>query len=72
MKATRFQNIDEADLDVILDIYNYYIKTTTATFRPEPVTIDVLKTFIFLDHPKYNWFHFAKTNAPYWLSVLQR
>jgi L-amino acid N-acyltransferase YncA len=53
MKDIRFKNIEEADLAVALDIYNYYIKTTTATFRLEPITIDVFKSFIFLDHPKY-------------------
>jgi L-amino acid N-acyltransferase YncA len=53
MKEIRFKNIEETDLADILDIYNYYIKTTTATFRLEPITTEVLKTFIYLDHPRY-------------------
>jgi phosphinothricin acetyltransferase len=41
------------DLPAVLDIYNHYIVTTTATFHPEPITIETLRTFVFLDHEWY-------------------
>jgi L-amino acid N-acyltransferase YncA len=53
MKEIGFKYIEEKDLPIILDIYNHYILTTTATFRLEPVSIESLKSFIYLNHPKY-------------------
>jgi L-amino acid N-acyltransferase YncA len=51
LKAAR-----EDDWPSILEIYNYYIVRMTASFRPVPVFIDTLKTFLWLDHPKYRTF----------------
>ena len=53
MKDLSFRIIDEKDLPIILDIYNYYILTTTATFHLKPVSMEKLKSFIFLNHPGY-------------------
>lgn len=51
-----FRNVEERDLPVIRDIYNHYLRTTTATFRVEEMTTEKLKDFIFLQHPKYGAF----------------
>jgi L-amino acid N-acyltransferase YncA len=53
MEAVRFKRVDEADLPVVLDIYNHYILTTTATFRLQPITMETLRTFIFVNHHRY-------------------
>lgn len=53
MNESIFRPMKAEDLPVVLDIYNHYIVTTTATFHPEPITIDTLRTFIFLDHEWY-------------------
>jgi L-amino acid N-acyltransferase YncA len=53
MDEIRFKIVEEADLPVVLEIYNHYILTSTATFRPQPIPMETLRTFIFLDHPRY-------------------
>ncbi len=48
--------ITDNDLQFICDIYNYYIKNTTATFHTEHVGIDEIKTFVPYKHHKYETF----------------
>jgi len=56
MNETSFKPMKAEDLPLVLDIYNHYIVTTTATFHPEPITIEKLRNFIFLDHEWYRAF----------------
>ncbi|MBL7844659.1 MAG: N-acetyltransferase [Cyclobacteriaceae bacterium] len=37
-------------------IYDWYIKNATATFHTEPITLEQLREFIFIDHPLYKSF----------------
>lgn len=37
-------------------IYDWYIKNATATFHTEPITLEQLQEFIFIDHPLYKSF----------------
>lgn len=53
MSDTTFNKVEERDLPIVLDIYNHYILTSTATFRPAPISMEALRTFIFLDHDRY-------------------
>ena len=48
-----FLPITENDLCTIRDIYDYYIRNTTATFHSEPITAGELKEFLFIGNPKY-------------------
>jgi len=34
-------------------IYDWYIENATATFHTEPITLDQLQEFIFINHPLY-------------------
>ncbi|MFC1735856.1 GNAT family N-acetyltransferase [Candidatus Hydrogenedentota bacterium] len=64
MKEATFRSMQEEDLPGVLDIYNHYIVTTTATFYPFPISMETLKTFIFLDHDWYMAYviqHMGKT-----------
>lgn len=45
--------MQEEDLPVVLDIYNYYIATTTATFDPCPVSMETFRRRIPLNHDVY-------------------
>ncbi len=45
--------VTEDDLRAIKEIYDYYILNSTATFHCEPITINELKEFVFINHPKY-------------------
>jgi L-amino acid N-acyltransferase YncA len=48
-----FLKLQEKDLPVIKEIYDWYIKNSTATFHTEPISIDQLKEFIYINHPFY-------------------
>lgn len=49
-----FREIEEDDLSAIKEIYDWYIGHSTATFHTEPILIDQLKEFIYINHPLYN------------------
>lgn len=49
-----FREIEEDDLTTIKEIYDWYIGHSTATFHTEPITIEQLKEFIYINHPLYN------------------
>ncbi len=44
------------DLPFICDVYNYYIKNSTATFHTEHVDIEEIKTIVPFKHHKYETF----------------
>lgn len=50
----RFEEIKEQDLPEVKKIYDWYIANSTATFHTEPIRIDQLKEFIYIDHPLYS------------------
>ena len=49
----RFEEITEHDLPEVKSIYDWYIEHSTATFHIEPIGIDALKEFIYINHPWY-------------------
>jgi len=51
-----FETVDDTSLPVVKRIYDWYILHSTATFHTEPITIDQLKEFIFINHPLYRSF----------------
>ena len=51
-----FNTLQEKDLAIVKEIYDYYILHSTATFHTEQITIDELKEFILIGHPKYKSF----------------
>jgi L-amino acid N-acyltransferase YncA len=53
MNQLSFQKAQENDLAAILEIYNFYIATTTATFDIGPIAESELCQRIFFDHAKY-------------------
>ncbi|MCF3110223.1 N-acetyltransferase family protein [Niabella sp. CC-SYL272] len=42
-----------ADLPVVKQIYDWYVLHSTATFHTKPVTIDELREFIYIGHPRF-------------------
>jgi L-amino acid N-acyltransferase YncA len=56
MQNLTFQKASENDLEAILDVYNFYITTTTATFDLAPVTAEEFCQRIFINHDKYGVF----------------
>lgn len=49
----RFTDLTERDFPAVKAIYDWYILNSTATFHTEPIQIDQLREFIYLDHPIY-------------------
>ena len=49
----RFYDLENSDFKAVKDIYNYYVLNTTVTFQIKPVSIDELKSSIYVDHPRY-------------------
>ena len=45
--------ITEKDLLYVIEVYDYYILNSTATFHTDPITIDELKTFFPVGSEKY-------------------
>jgi L-amino acid N-acyltransferase YncA len=58
-----FSEIKETDLDTILDIYNYYLVNTTATFDFNKITRDELKERISFTHGRYKTFLIYENSA---------
>jgi L-amino acid N-acyltransferase YncA len=53
MDNITFLKAEEKDLKTILDLYNLYILTTTATFYHSPISKEELLQLIFIGHEKY-------------------
>jgi len=56
LENIEFIEMQEKDMDTVLDIYNYYIENSTATFHIKKLKKENLKEFIFINHPKYKSF----------------
>ncbi len=51
--SVSFIDLKESDLPKVKEIYDYYILNSTATFHTDPIQIEELKEFIFINHPIY-------------------
>ena len=59
-----FADLTEADLEFVMEIYNFYIENSTATYYTENISIDELKEFIPVQHIKYKSFLINIDNEP--------
>ncbi len=53
MCKIRFEQIEEEHLNSILDIYNYYVLNTTATFHDHALSVEEMRKLVFFDNLKY-------------------
>lgn len=53
MDNLSFIDAKESDLNLILELYNYYILNSTANYYRSSISVDVLKSHIFIDHDRY-------------------
>jgi phosphinothricin acetyltransferase len=56
MNDYRFEEAREEHLPKLLEIYNYYILNSTATFHINPISMEEMREIIFFDNPKYKAF----------------
>jgi L-amino acid N-acyltransferase YncA len=53
MDQYHFEPLQETHLAPVCDIYNYYIRNTTATFHTFPLTMNEMRELVFFNNPKY-------------------
>jgi phosphinothricin acetyltransferase len=58
-----FQEFKESHISGLLEIYNYYVLNTTATFHSKPLTEAEMKKLVDFDDPKYKTFVIIKDEA---------
>lgn len=56
MYKYQFEEVNEEHLSFILDIYNYYIENSTATFHAKCLTLPEMRDLVFFDTPVYKSF----------------
>ena len=56
MDRVKFIPLKEIDFVIVKEIYDHYIMHSTATFHTEPVSINELEEFMFVNHPIYKSF----------------
>ena len=59
-----FREIMEKDLELVRDIFNYYIIHTTKNYRTVPLSIAGLKKIIHPGHPRYKSFLITESSDP--------
>jgi len=52
----RFETIKDEHMPIVMEIYNYYILNSTATFHAHVFDISEMKELLFFDTPKYKTF----------------
>ena len=58
------RNIEEKDIPIILDWYNWYIKNSTATFETEELTLNEFKQRVHTIIEKYPWIILEENDKP--------
>jgi len=56
MIEVAFVEMSEAYLPKVLEIYNYYIQNSTATFHIQPLSSEEMRKIVFFNNPKYQSF----------------
>lgn len=64
-----FLKVKEDDFKKIKEIYDWYINNSTTTFHTEPIKIEELREYIYIDHPTYQSYmiHFDEEIVGYCL-----
>jgi L-amino acid N-acyltransferase YncA len=59
-----FSDLTAPDLELVKEIYDYYIENSTSTYYTEKISIGELKEFIPVEHKKYKSFIIKVDNEP--------
>jgi L-amino acid N-acyltransferase YncA len=49
-------DLKDSDFNIVKEIYDYYILSSSATFHTELISLEELRSIILIDHPKYKSF----------------
>lgn len=64
METINFKELEENDLPFVKEVYEYYINHSTATFHIGEISIDEIKEFIHVQHPRYKSFIIQYQQVP--------
>ncbi len=67
-----FHPVTDRDLPRIKEMYDYYILNTTSTFHSIPLSIDELRSILFINNPKYPSFLITSGREPIGYCFLSR
>jgi L-amino acid N-acyltransferase YncA len=56
MNTITFEDLKEENLPKILEIYNYYVLNSTATFHTNTLYLEAMRELVFFNDPKYRTF----------------
>lgn len=56
MTEVKFIEINEDYLPKVREIYNYYIKNTTASFHIQPLSLEEMRRIVFYNDPRFKTF----------------
>lgn len=56
MSALSFKQLEESDIPLLMDIYNYFVNHTTVSFHTEPVVISEFTDSVTHPNPRYETF----------------
>lgn len=56
MYEIKFEEVREEHLPSLLEIYNYYVSNSTATFHISPIDLNDMREIVFFDDPRYRAF----------------
>lgn len=51
-----FKELTPEELPAVLEIYNYYVLNSTATFHMHVLSLEKMRSLVFFDDPKYKTF----------------
>ncbi|MBD0380405.1 GNAT family N-acetyltransferase [Paenibacillus sedimenti] len=56
IQEIQFRDLEEADIPLLMDIYNHFVMHTTVSFHTEPVTLDEFTDSVVHPNPRYKTF----------------
>lgn len=56
MAEVKFVEINETYLPQVLEIYNYYVQKSTATFNTQPLTLEEMRQIVYYSDPRFKTF----------------
>ncbi len=72
MGLTEFRDVAFEDLPALLQIYNHYVRTSTATFHLAELSVEEFRPILFPDHPRFGAWTIAADGQPAGYVILAR
>jgi phosphinothricin acetyltransferase len=67
-----FVPMTESDIELMLPLYNHYVRETTATFREDEVNAETIKPILFPEGPRFGSWKIVVDGRPCGYTTLRR